>query len=71
MKKRHYLKVIVGSFFTTSIVYASGLFQTEVKTFQQMSTQELQQQVEMRSNKGTLPFEMGLELMHRWSKNRV
>lgn len=36
-----------------------------------ISTQRLQEEVEKLSNEGKLPFEMGLELMKRWSKNNV
>ncbi|MCF6243796.1 MAG: hypothetical protein L3J43_02025 [Sulfurovum sp.] len=71
MNKKTFLKIIIGSFFATSMVYASGAFTPQVKSYHTMSTQELQEQVEELSLKGTLPFEMGVELMHRWSENKV
>ena len=36
-----------------------------------MSTQQLQQEVEKRSLEGNLPFEMGLELIKRWTDNQI
>ena len=35
--------------------------------YQQLTTSELEQEVEKRSLNGTLPFTMGLELIRRWS----
>lgn len=40
----------------------------EAKCYQQISTIALQKEVEKRSIAGTLPYEMGLELIKRWSK---
>ena len=37
-------------------------------TYQTMSTIQLQLEVEKRSLTGDLPFDMGLELMNRWSQ---
>jgi hypothetical protein len=39
----------------------------ENKTYKQMSTAQLQEEVERRSINGNLSFDMGLELMKRWS----
>jgi len=36
-----------------------------------MSTYELQQQVESLSQTGEVPFEMDVELIHRWSNYTV
>jgi len=37
--------------------------------YQHLSTSQLEQEVEVRSKNGTLPFDMGLELIKRWSYN--
>ena len=37
-------------------------------TYKHMSTAQLQEEVERRSINGNLSFDMGLELMKRWSK---
>lgn len=36
-----------------------------------ISTAALQEEVEKRSLEGNLPFEMGLELIKRWSNNHL
>lgn len=36
-----------------------------------MSTFKLQEEVEKLSREGKLPFDMGLELMKRWTENKV
>jgi len=71
MNKKAFIKIIIGSFFATGLVFASGMFTPQIKPYHMMSTQELQGKVEELSLKGTLPFEMGIELMHRWSENKV
>lgn len=38
--------------------------------YQYMSTEELQREVEVRSINGNLPFDMGIELIHRWTKDK-
>ena len=50
---------------TLGLVYAN----TSLKTvnYKNMSTTELQIQVEKLSNQGKLPAEMGFELMKRWT----
>ena len=60
---------------TLGTVYASNNMsfsntKTEVKHFTKMSTTELQIEVEKLSNQGNLPFEMGLELMNRWTETK-
>lgn len=40
----------------------------EDESYKHMSTAQLQKEVEKRSLKGNLSFNMGLELMKRWSK---
>jgi len=71
MNKKSFIKIIFGSFLTTGIIYASGVFAPKTKTYHQMDIQILEQTVEELSNKGALPFDMGLELIHRWSSNKV
>jgi hypothetical protein len=71
MNKRGFSKIIIGSFFATSMVYASGVFSPEIKSYHKMSTYELQQKVEALSQKGEVPFDMGVELIHRWSNYQV
>ncbi len=39
------------------------------KSYQNMSTAQLQNEVEKRSINGDLSFAMGLELMKRWTKS--
>ena len=65
-------RVLILSLITMSFMYTSGLvtlnhspFET---TYQSMSTMQLEAEVEKRSLNGSLPFDMGRELMHRWSK---
>jgi len=53
--------IIVLTLFTATLSHASSNYST-------MTTQELQIQVEKLSQAGNLPFEMGLELMKRWTK---
>lgn len=36
--------------------------------YQSMSTQELEKEVERMTISGNVPFEMGVELMKRWTK---
>lgn len=36
-----------------------------------ISTYELEKEVEKRSIEGTMPVEMGLELIKRWSHNKI
>ena len=71
MNKRGFMKIIIGSFFATGIAYSSGIFSPEIKSYHKMSTYELQQQVESLSQTGEVPFEMGVELIHRWSNYKV
>jgi len=41
--------------------------EVEISQIYRMSTVELQKEVEKRTNAGLVSFEMGLELMRRWS----
>lgn len=79
MKK--FVKALIGSaLLTTTITYAGQTATIETKTDVKtkicysedcMSTQTLQEHVEKLSLEGKLPFEMGLELMKRWSDDKV
>ncbi|CAA6810089.1 MAG: Unknown protein [uncultured Sulfurovum sp.] len=58
---------------TLSTAYAnnhSNQAISKAKHYTQMSTVELQIEVERLSNKGILPFEMGLELLKRWAESK-
>ena len=65
----------------TSITYAGDINNSriiKIKTNENMcytsncmSTQQLQHEVEKLSLEGKLPFEMGLELIKRWTDNQV
>ncbi|CAA6822431.1 MAG: Unknown protein [uncultured Sulfurovum sp.] len=68
-KSNLFIKLVTLVTLTFSIVYASNMISPkdeETIPYADLSTAELQIKVETLSNKGTLPFEMGLELMKRW-----
>lgn len=58
---------------TLIIVYATGLVDlsdvSPQTTYSDMSTKQLQKEVERLSQNGDLPFPMGIELIKRWTKN--
>ena len=58
-------KIIALSLLSVSLTFASTITPKDYLT---MSTIELEKQVEKLSLSGKLPFEMGLELIKRWSK---
>ena len=65
-------RIMTLSIITVSIMYATSLLQhnhtlTE-KTYHDMSMIELQEEVEELSQDGDLPFDMGLELIERWTQ---
>ena len=72
---------IVLTFISTSVTFATTSADIEkVKmksndticyTSDCMSTFQLQEEVEKLSIEGKLPFEMGLELMKRWSNDSI
>ncbi len=73
MKINKILKRIVTlSLITGSIMYVTGLVQFEKtlveKSYQDMSLTQLQEKVETLSQNGDLPFDMGMELMGRWTQ---
>ena len=60
---------------TLGTVYASNNMnfsktKVEVQDFTKMSTTELQIEVQRLSIEDKLPFEMGLELMKRWTETK-
>ena len=68
-------KIILLSLMTVSIIYAAGLLNfsdtsTQI-TYSNMSTMELQEEVERLSQNGDVPFPMGMELIKRWTNNNV
>lgn len=72
------IKTFIGTaLVTTSISFAGSIETEEVKTEKLclshtcMSTEKLEREVEKRSLEGNLPFEMGLELIKRWSNNKM
>lgn len=79
MKK--FVKSFIGlALLTTTLTYADQTAKIETKidiqtkicyTEDCMSTQTLQEHVEKLSLEGKLPFEMGLELMKRWSDDQI
>ena len=73
MKINKILKRIVTlSLITGSIIYVTGLVQFEhtpvEKSYKDMNLTELQEKVETLSQNGNLPFDMGMELMGRWTQ---
>ncbi len=73
MKINKILKRIVTlSLITGSIMYVTGLVPFEKtlieKSYQDMSLTELQKKVETLSQNGDLPFNMGMELVGRWTQ---
>lgn len=79
MKKSIVKKLLMISLLSTSLTYATvtseeKATQNEVRICLSetcLSTERLQEEVEKRILEGTLPFEMGLELIKRWSNNQV
>lgn len=68
-------KIILLSLMTISIIYAAGLLNfsdTSAQiTYSNMSTMELQEEVERLSQNGDVPFPMGMELIKRWTNNHI
>lgn len=58
---------IVLTLLTTNLTFANVTDTTN--NYAAMSTVELQKTVELYSQAGDLPFEMGLELMKRWTNS--
>ena len=72
-------KMILLSFITVTMTYASNennmnTIENKSNTtieasYQNMSTEQLEEEVEKRSISGDLSFSMGLELLKRWSNS--
>lgn len=72
-------KMILLSFITVTMTYASNennmnTIENKSNTtieasYQHMSTEQLEEEVEKRSISGDLSFSMGLELLKRWSNS--
>jgi len=63
-------RVGILSLITISIIYGANLSKNDTtleSTYNNMSTTQLQVQVERLSQNGELPFPMGLELIKRWT----
>ena len=70
-------KIIVLSLITVTMTYGSNKdnlsnlnnksYTTLEKSYQSMSTAQLQEEVEIRSINGDLSFDMGMELIKRWT----
>jgi len=68
-------RVSILSLIAVSIMYGAGIVllsdntdTTLETTYSNMSTTQLQSEVERLSKKGELPFTMGLELIKRWAQ---
>jgi hypothetical protein len=77
-----FIKNIIGlTLISTSLTFATDttdMNKMETKSYETlcytsdcMSTVQLQSEVERLSIDGKLPFEMGLELIKRWSDNQI
>ena len=72
-------KIIILSLITAATTYASNIDNlyglnnkdntTLEKSYQHMHTALLQKEVEKLSKSGHLPFDMGMELIKRWTKS--
>ncbi|RLA69372.1 MAG: hypothetical protein DRG09_05935 [Epsilonproteobacteria bacterium] len=67
-----FTNVITLSIITSSTMYTTSLIFPYAtpgeNTYQNMSITELQKKVENLSQNGNLPFDMGLELLKRWTQ---
>ena len=59
--------IIALSLLSFTLATANQIDTKEVTNYSNISTAELEKKVELLSQAGQLPFEMGLELMKRWS----
>lgn len=74
-------KIIILSLLAATTTYANNKdnlyslnnkdYTTLEKSYQHMNTAQLQKEVETRSKIGNLPFEMGMELIKRWTKINI
>ena len=59
--------IIALSLLSFTLATANQIDTKEVTNYSNISTAELEKKVELLSQAGQVPFEMGLELMKRWS----
>jgi len=80
MREKFLKKFICLALLTTVVTFASDTTYENMKTAVHtkiclteacMSTTKLQEEVERLSIEGKLPFEMGLELIKRWSDEKI
>ncbi|MEA2048230.1 MAG: hypothetical protein U9O64_07255 [Campylobacterota bacterium] len=73
-KNKIFTKFVTLSLIGMSILYASRFIEMKNTVshlpYSKMETSLLQEEIERRSQNGNLPFEMGLELIKRWSGNK-
>ena len=67
MKTNILKKVITLSLLVSTFTFASATKDTTL--YSSMETVELQRQVELLSKKDAVPFQMGMELIKRWTKS--
>nr|CAA6800204.1 MAG: Unknown protein [uncultured Thiotrichaceae bacterium] len=69
------MKLIMLLTLTLGIVYANNIMspkqQVEKQSYADMSTSQLQIEVERLSAEDKLPFEMGLEIIKRWQTDEA
>ena len=76
--KKKYIHILIISILTTTVSFAeienvTVENNTEFEEFanheiSRMTTMQLQEEVEKRTNAGMVPFEMGVELIRRWTE---
>ena len=75
MKLKTVAKMITIPLIATTMTYASNVNAftpcglDEDLNYHSMTTKEIQVEVEKHSNIGDLPFELGLELIKRWTNS--
>jgi len=65
MKKQLLARIILLAILSVNVSFASANQKTQ--NYASLNTMELQKMVEKLSLSGEVPFEMGIELMKRWS----
>lgn len=65
MKKQLLSRIILLAILSVNVSFASANQKTQ--NYASLNTMELQKMVEKLSLSGEVPFEMGIELMKRWS----
>ena len=75
MKLKTVVKMITIPLIATTMTYASNVDafspcgSDKNLNYHSMTTEEIQLKVEKHSNSGDLPFQLGLELIKRWTNN--